>query len=95
MSSLFNCIEYSNSLKILLYLIASDRADVLISGPEEQPVFCRVWSAMLCLGSLLSVRESTEVEGLWFEMNLFVSLEFWKKEIHFACYYNTSHLCLP
>lgn len=39
MFSLFNCVEYSNSFKILLYLIASVRADVLVSGSEEQPVF--------------------------------------------------------
>lgn len=77
MFSLFNCVEYSNSFQFLLYLIASDRADVLVS----EPVFDRVWSVVLCLSSQLSARESAEVEGLWFEMKLFASGSFEKKRL--------------
>jgi len=39
MLSSFNSVEYSNSLKFFLHLIASDIGGVLVSGPEKQSQF--------------------------------------------------------
>lgn len=55
-------------MKFLLYLVVSDRADVLVSVSEEQPGFYRVWCVVLGVPA-----QSAEAEGLWFEVNLFAA----------------------